>query len=118
MPLSPRGAGSRLITPFRTKSKVFQTGRNSCDPMRGSLRPLNPGRLGPRRDRERLRENAIRLRKLFENGIMMAIGHLDYFSRKVVCAPRPVLPTEIARKWPFRPYFCRRQQAICPTAGA
>jgi len=88
MPLSPRGAGSRLITPFRTKSKVFQTGRNSCDPMRGSLRPLNPGRLGPRRDRERLRENAIRLCKLLDHGIVVAIGYLDYLPRKAARAPR------------------------------
>jgi hypothetical protein len=56
--------------------------------MRGSLRPLNSGRLGPRRDRERLCENAIRLRELLENGIMMAIGHLDYLPRKATRAPR------------------------------
>ena len=31
---------------------------------------------------------------------------------------KAVLPPEIARKWPFRPYFCRRKQAVCPTAGA
>jgi hypothetical protein len=41
-----------------------------------------------RRGRQRLHQKAIWLCKLFENGVMMAAGHLDHLPRKAACAPR------------------------------
>ena len=69
-------------------SRSRSTNLDSRSPQRFHRAASSSVQIGSGSDRERLRENAIRLCKLFENGIMMAIGHLDYFSRKAVCAPR------------------------------
>ena len=44
--------------------------------------------IGRERDRQRLLQKAVWPRELFENSIMMAVGHLDHLSRKAACAPR------------------------------
>ena len=53
----------------------------------GAWKPGWSARIDSGSDRQRPREEAVWLCELFENGVMMAVGHFDYLSRKAVRGP-------------------------------
>jgi len=50
--------------------------------------PSSSAWISPGKDCQRLRQKSVWLCQLFENGVMMAVGHLDRLPRKTMRAPR------------------------------